>query len=261
MPSQHPSQPFQNFTCLVKRSADSNFLIRTSFWTKRIALGSFHWDGNGRSTFEWLRELWFLSYFLPLIQILITPSHWRVFGPTKAGYLMRVEYSSLSQVLSIDYTWKVSMKTTWVHWHALHCKWLCSSTTVLIWMLTQSNTCWTFSGYKIPLLYHIDPSVLGKLIQYDSLPTENLGISIYNGLQWMQIFGISSTFASCLYHPPIQHVFHVMIWEWRLNMSTLLRNGPSKILWHLVTNTTIKWKNTLCKKCKSTTYYFSPSKQ
>lgn len=33
------------------------------------------------------------------------------------------------------------------------------------------------------------------------------------------------------------------------------------ILLHLVTSTTIKWKNTLCKKWKLMTSYFTPSKQ
>ena len=63
-----------NFFFLVKQLAGSNFLIRTLFLVKQVALGSYHRDGHGYLGFEKFRVILVLSYFLPLIHILITPS-------------------------------------------------------------------------------------------------------------------------------------------------------------------------------------------
>lgn len=43
---------FANFACLAKRLEHNNFLIRTRFSTKRVALGSFFQDGHGHLGFE-----------------------------------------------------------------------------------------------------------------------------------------------------------------------------------------------------------------
>lgn len=56
---------FQNFVCLVKWSTSSNFLIRTLFWTKQVALGLFHRDGRVHSAFERFRALWFWAISCP----------------------------------------------------------------------------------------------------------------------------------------------------------------------------------------------------
>ena len=71
-------------------------------------------DGIGKTRrtqwyrFRWIpRILKIEQIFAPLVQILITPSHWKAFGPTKA-------YNHLSSYIKIFSTF------TWILWHASH---------------------------------------------------------------------------------------------------------------------------------------------
>ena len=90
------------------------------------------------------------AFFRPLVQILITPSHWKDFGPTKA-YNHRSELQILFrfQVLSTDSTWKDFSTIFCKLGHALHCNWLCHSITALWLLLTHCSLC-TWKTASLP---------------------------------------------------------------------------------------------------------------
>ena len=83
-------------------------------------------------------ERWFLSYILTP-----GPDFDHTF-PLKGFWTHKSLWLSIwasilfcFQVLSTDSTWKVFSTITWIPWHALHCNWLCPSTTVLWLLLTN----------------------------------------------------------------------------------------------------------------------------
>ena len=47
-----PVKLYPKFACLTKWTVGSNFLIRTLFWVKRVALELYHWDKLGCSGFD-----------------------------------------------------------------------------------------------------------------------------------------------------------------------------------------------------------------
>lgn len=52
-----PVSLYPKFACLIKWSERNIFLIRTPFWVKQVALGSYHWDSCGCLGFEWFWAL------------------------------------------------------------------------------------------------------------------------------------------------------------------------------------------------------------
>ena len=110
--------------------------------------------------------------FCPLVQILITPSHWKAFGPTKAyDYLSELQYSSAFKFYQLILLEKYFSTITWIPWHALHCNWLCPSTTVLWLLLTHCSLC----AWKT-----------ANLPTENQVPLVNSLASTQSALQWLQ---------------------------------------------------------------------------
>ena len=73
-----------SFTYLTIRTDRDISRSRRLFETKRVALGSWWWGLRSRLFWGNSENVDFWAKIWPLVQILITPSHWKAFGPTKA---------------------------------------------------------------------------------------------------------------------------------------------------------------------------------
>ena len=83
------------FPCLTIRTDRSISRSRCPFETKWVALDSWRWGLRSRLFWDNFENIYFWAKIWPLVQILITPSHWKAFGPTKDyDYLSELQYSS-----------------------------------------------------------------------------------------------------------------------------------------------------------------------
>jgi len=104
------------FVCLTIRTERDISLIQRSFEPKWVALGS--WRRGLCSCSFWgnSKNFDFWAKFWPLVQILIMPSHWKAFGPTKSyDYLSEIQYSSTFKF------YQLILLITWILWHVLRC--------------------------------------------------------------------------------------------------------------------------------------------